>query len=238
VTDASDYAVGVLLEKADENGQRRPCLFFSHSSNSAERHPVHERELLAIVLALRTWRSFLLGSEFSVICQTDHKPLQAFMLQPNLSPRQVRWQAFMSEYILQVSYVPGNDNDFADGLSRRPDLRLMVVGALAPYDPGLKRINHAVAVNAEVQKLRKQALQRSGAVSKTDGFVLQHGVLFYNNKGLLKVYVPKQDSLRIAFSVHFMIYPSQAILAGEKHSCPSTALLLVQHDIRRALVCH
>jgi hypothetical protein len=59
-TDGSDYAVGASLEQFDAESQRRPCLFFSHSLNSAERkYPVHERELLAIVLALRTWRSFL-----------------------------------------------------------------------------------------------------------------------------------------------------------------------------------
>jgi hypothetical protein len=98
VTDASDYAVGASLEQRDADGKPRPCLFFSHSINEAERKsPVHERELLAIVLALRTWRPYLLGFEFSVVCQTDHKPLQAFMTQPNLSPRQVRWQSFMSE---------------------------------------------------------------------------------------------------------------------------------------------
>ena len=55
VTDASDYAVGASVEQTDAQGQRRPCLFFSHRLNPAERkYPVHERELLAIVLALRT----------------------------------------------------------------------------------------------------------------------------------------------------------------------------------------
>ena len=77
LTDASDYAVGASLEHTDTQGQRQPCLFFSHSLISAERkYPLHERDLLAIVLALRTMRQYSLGSEFSVVCQTDHKPLQ------------------------------------------------------------------------------------------------------------------------------------------------------------------
>jgi hypothetical protein len=103
----------------------------------------------------------------------------------------------MSEYNLQVAYVPGKTNDFADGLSRRPDLRLMAVGALAPYDPWLKRINDAVSVCAEAQKFRKQALQRSELDPISNGFVLHHGVLFYRNDGLLRVYVPKQHGLRV-----------------------------------------
>jgi hypothetical protein len=76
VTDASDFAIGASLEHCDANGNRRPCRFFSHSLCSAEhRYPVHERDLLAIVLALRTWRQYLRGRSSSVICQTDHKPL-------------------------------------------------------------------------------------------------------------------------------------------------------------------
>jgi hypothetical protein len=48
VTDASDYAVGASLEQNEADDKRRPCLFFSHSMNEAERkYPVHERELLA-----------------------------------------------------------------------------------------------------------------------------------------------------------------------------------------------
>ncbi len=60
VTDPSDFAVGASLEQTDANGKRRPVLFFSHGLSPAERkYPVHERELLATVLALRTWRHYL-----------------------------------------------------------------------------------------------------------------------------------------------------------------------------------
>ena len=81
VTDASDFAVGASLEQEEggEGSRRRPVAFFSHSLNPAERkHPTHERELLGIVLALRTWRVHLLGSVFSIHCYTDHRPLQTF----------------------------------------------------------------------------------------------------------------------------------------------------------------
>ena len=83
VTDASVYAVGISLEQTDEStGQRRPVAYFRHLLNPAEQnYPTHERELLAIVLALRTWKHYLQGSEFSVVCQTDHRPLQAFLSQ-------------------------------------------------------------------------------------------------------------------------------------------------------------
>jgi hypothetical protein len=160
VTDASNIAVGASLEQNDCDSNRRPVAFFSHSLNAAERnYPVHERELLAIVLALRTWRHCLYGSEFKVMCQTDHRPLQHFMAQTTLSARQVRWQQYLSEYNLSVSYVPGAVYSFADGLSRRPDLRLLVTAA--PYDPWLSKIKDAVKHDPEAIKLHNRALQKS-----------------------------------------------------------------------------
>ena len=81
VTDASDCAIGASREQTDA----RDGFVCSFRIDPAERkYPVHERDLLATVPALRTWRQFLLGSEFSVVCQTGHKPLQSFMTQPNL----------------------------------------------------------------------------------------------------------------------------------------------------------
>ena len=60
VTDASDYGCGASLEQEGAQGIRHPVAFYSHQLNPAERrYPVHERELLAIVLALITWRHYL-----------------------------------------------------------------------------------------------------------------------------------------------------------------------------------
>jgi RNase H-like domain found in reverse transcriptase/Reverse transcriptase (RNA-dependent DNA polymerase)/Integrase zinc binding domain/Integrase core domain/Retroviral aspartyl protease len=192
VTDASDYACGASLEQENSHGERHPVEFFSHQLNGAERrYPVHERELLAIVLALRTWRHYLYGSEFKVICQTDHRPLQHFMGQTTLSPRQVRWQSFLSDYNLEVVYIPGSMNDFADGLSRRPDLRLMVIGACAPYDPWLARIKGAYETDLSAKTLIRQAKQGPILMQTGAGhYELLHGVLYFVSEGLRKVYVP------------------------------------------------
>ena len=158
VTDASDFAVGASLEQDDAGGQRHPVAFFSHAMTKEERkYPTHERELLAIVLALRTWRHYLLNSDFTVSCRTDHRPLQHFLGQSTLSGRQVRWQQFLSEFNIEISYVRGAENHFADGLTRRPDLRLMIIGAVAPYDPWLQRIKQAYSLDPVADKLYKSA---------------------------------------------------------------------------------
>ena len=50
---------------------------------------MHEHETLAVLEALMKWEDKLLGRKFMVVI--DHKGLEYFKTQPNLSPRQTRW---------------------------------------------------------------------------------------------------------------------------------------------------
>lgn len=65
-TDASDFALGgVLLQDG------HPIAYESRKLNQAERkYAAHEKELLAVVHCLRTWRHYILGSRFVV--KTDN----------------------------------------------------------------------------------------------------------------------------------------------------------------------
>ena len=135
MTDASDYGVGAVLQQ-DRGAGMQPVCFLSHKLSSAERnYPVHERELLAIIIALRTWRHYLQDARYQVVVQTDHQALRFFQDQPKRSPRQVRWQAFLSDYNVQIEYVKGEENPVADACSRRAELRLAAIRACADSDP-------------------------------------------------------------------------------------------------------
>ena len=73
MTDASDMAVGAVLQQYI-HGQWHPISFFSRALQPAEtRYSTFDRELLAIYLAIRHFRYFLEGRNFYVL--TDHKPL-------------------------------------------------------------------------------------------------------------------------------------------------------------------
>jgi hypothetical protein len=87
--DASDIGIGAVLEQESENGQR-PVDFASRKLSGAENnYPVHERELLAIVYALKEWCPYLHGSRF--VIKTNHHPLRYLDTQTNISKRQMRW---------------------------------------------------------------------------------------------------------------------------------------------------
>jgi hypothetical protein len=51
-----------------------------------EHYPTHDLELAAVVMALRTWRHYLLGNVVHIY--TDHKSLKYIFTQPDLNMRQ------------------------------------------------------------------------------------------------------------------------------------------------------
>ena len=63
ITDASDYATGAILEQRDALGQSHPITYFSKSLQPAERnYEIHDKELLAIIHALKHFRHYIQGS--------------------------------------------------------------------------------------------------------------------------------------------------------------------------------
>ncbi len=81
-------------------------------------YPVHEKELLAIIRGLKKWCSDLLGSHVEVY--TDHRTLENFEGQKDLSRCQARWLEVMSQFEMTISYIKGEDNCVADALSQLP----------------------------------------------------------------------------------------------------------------------
>src|SRR5258705_8990472 len=82
-------------------------------------YPVHKKELLAIICALQKWHLELLGAP--VIIYTDHRTLENFDHQKDLSWRQARWQEFLAQYDHHIVHIPGEQNTVTDALSRLPD---------------------------------------------------------------------------------------------------------------------
>ena len=118
VTDASDVAVGAVLQQHIGN-QWQPISYFSRKLKPAEtQYSTFNRELLAIYLAIRHFHHFVEGHLFHI--RTDHKPLTyALSIQPDRhSPRQIRHLDFISQFTSDIRYIKGNDNVVADALSR------------------------------------------------------------------------------------------------------------------------
>lgn len=79
----------------------------------------NEKELLAIVWALKTLRNYLYGVK-NLNIFTDHQPLTFAVSDRNTNAKIKRWKAFIDEHKAKLFYKPGKENYVADALSRQP----------------------------------------------------------------------------------------------------------------------
>ena len=111
-TDASNQGLGAVLS---QNGH--PCLFISRTLNKAEEnYTTSEKELLAIVWAMKRLRHYLLGNKFKI--KTEHRALVLLHNVKDPSSRLMRCRLRIEEYDYEIEYVKGKENKVADCLSR------------------------------------------------------------------------------------------------------------------------
>lgn len=111
-TDASRGGVGAVLMQ-----NNHPIAFMSKAL--AQKHlrmSTYEKELMALVMAVTKWRSYLLGRHF--IIKTDHHSLKYLMEQRLVTPVQQKWMTKLLGFDYDIQYKKGSDNTAADALSR------------------------------------------------------------------------------------------------------------------------
>ena len=117
-TDASDYAIGAVLSQGPV-GSDQPIAYASRILNKAERnYNTTEKELLAIVWAVKYFRPYIYGTTFKII--TDHRPLVWLFNVTDPGSRLIRWRLKLEEYDYEIVHRAGKGNVNADALSRYP----------------------------------------------------------------------------------------------------------------------
>lgn len=167
-TDASNDGLGAILSQ-----EGHPCCYISRTLNPPEKnYSTTEKELLAIVWAVKRLRQYLLGRKF--IIQTDHQALKWLKNVKDPSSRLMRWRLRLEEYDYDIEYKKGKENAAADVLSRlypltepiastsrqdpipeapMSDLRETTANALTPQSLNLDEIIHGNASLTEVENL-------------------------------------------------------------------------------------
>ncbi|CAH8865307.1 unnamed protein product, partial [Trichobilharzia szidati] len=116
--DASDTAIGAVLQQL-VNNEWQPLAFFSRRLQVAEtKYSTFGRELLAMYCAIRHFRHSVEGREFTIF--TDHKPLTYSLnsTSDKYSPRESRQLDYVSQFSSDIRHVSGVNNTVADALSR------------------------------------------------------------------------------------------------------------------------
>src|SRR6202046_3183198 len=167
ITDASDFATGAILEQPDALNRWHPVAYHSKSLQPAERnYEIHDKELLAIVLALDVFRHYLEGRDDTLEVWSDHVNLVYF---------------FTKQKLLDTKFFKVN--------AIRPTT-VKVLG-----DTTLRqRIKSTQEYDKEVSQALESIL-KNGPRSLTKGLEdwnLEDGIILYRGQ----VYVPKEESLR------------------------------------------
>jgi hypothetical protein len=115
-TDASDVALGAVLSQI-QNGEEKPIAYFSRTLQKAERnYCVTRRELLGVRDAIRHFKHYIYGTNFTV--RTDHSSLKWLINYKDPQDQVARWLLELSCYNFRVIHRPGDKHGNADGLSR------------------------------------------------------------------------------------------------------------------------
>src|SRR6266581_3673885 len=122
-TDASDYAISGIISIRCADEEIWPVAFRSQTLTMPElNYDTHNKELLAIFEAFRSWRHYLEGSGNPVDIVTDHKNLEYFCMTKLLTHWQARWSEFLSQFNMVVRFHPGKLGTKPDALTRCWDI--------------------------------------------------------------------------------------------------------------------
>jgi transposase InsO family protein len=116
-TDASKYGIGAVLYQLTSDGSKKYIRFASRSlSKSEQNYGAPQRELLAVLFALRSFHVYLFGHKFKVF--TDHKSLTYMLQKTKVSGVIQNWMDEILTYNFTMEHLPGLLNHLPDAMSR------------------------------------------------------------------------------------------------------------------------
>ena len=153
-TDASNYGIGgVLSQKSLNLKGDLPIAYASRTLTDTEiNYSTIEKELLAILFCVETFRPYLYGRRFKL--ETDHRPLVWLHNVKNPGSKLLRWRLRLSEYDYDIVYKKGVMNSNADALSRNPSNEIIQINFDVNNDSVLP-ISEVDPLDSSFQKLHK-----------------------------------------------------------------------------------
>ncbi|GBG60919.1 hypothetical protein CBR_g16040 [Chara braunii] len=190
-TGASQYGIGAVLQQDDGNGLR-PVEFMSKKIKTHKlQDSAYEKELYALVSALKHWKHFLLGRHFKIF--SDHSTLQWLKSQGELNDKLARYIQFIDLFDFELKHKKGCYNKVADALSRRPDSFALIssthsfgedvcqtIARLLPQDPTYGPI---------VRNLRADP-------NSEPSYALSSDLLYTYSRGEERLCIPEDQQLR------------------------------------------
>ena len=114
----------------------KPVVFdlLSKSLNESQKNwSTIDRKCFAIFFCLKHMEKFM-GTNLKILIRTNHLPLKNFITSGSKSPKgkSSRCLVFMQKFDIEITYIPGNSNSFANVLSRPNVVQLLKTDTEGP----------------------------------------------------------------------------------------------------------
>ena len=173
-----------------------------------ELHTVTEKETLAVVFALGSWKLYLF-KHFDVY--TDNQAVLYLRSRSNLNKRESRWVEFLADFHFSTHHVPGSNNP-ADPLSR-PAKELLIEMNNIEFSIDLnhacdfaKELSESYTDDPELSHIKR--LKSSSRDVFHDHYVW--------DEGKQRLYLIEASPVRLCVPWG----PLRLLLLQEKHDCP------------------
>ncbi len=125
-TDTSDDVAINIINQKDIDGFYHPIAFYSKTLNPTEmNYPIHNKELLIIILTLKKWKTDLQSIRSPFLIITDYRTLEYFNKKCLLNIQQIDWIELLACFHYKIIYKPDIQNILTDTLSYKlEDLKI------------------------------------------------------------------------------------------------------------------
>lgn len=196
-TDASSIGYGAILFQKHDGLNKVVGYFSRRTTSSDSRYHSYELETLAIFNALKHFRVYLLGIEFTIV--TDCNSIKSTATKKDIVPRVSRWWAYFQDFKFEIKYRKGSAVAHVDYLSRNPPVETHSVNNIRHRT--LLEVEQAA--DAETAKLiddyNDSRLDRKQYRVKNQ---LLYHVNHRNGKETLQWYVPKASRIGLLRLFH------------------------------------
>lgn len=147
----------------------------------------YDREMFAIMEAVKKWRQYLLGRWFRIY--TDQQSLRNLHSQVIQTPAQHKWLTKLLGFDYEIMYTPGRTNHVADALSRSEAGPVAMLVAISSCHPTILDQLQQFYTSHEVGKTLISKFQ---TVTDNSHFSITQGILYFKGR----IVIPEEVGLR------------------------------------------
>ncbi|GBG61704.1 hypothetical protein CBR_g23219 [Chara braunii] len=190
-TNASRYGIGAVLQQDDGNGLR-PVEFMSKKIKTQKlQDSTYEKELYALVCALKHYKHFLMGRHFKIF--SDHSTLEWMKSQGELNDKLARYIQFIDMFDFELKHKKGCYNKVADALSRKPDSFALISST---YSFGEETRQTIARLLPQDETFGPIVRNLQADPNSEPGYALSSGLMYTYSRGEERLCIPKDPRLR------------------------------------------